>query len=87
MGVALITPEEGVRLPKAQREFLFGYFTGRGKDDVVRKYLEDDWYADGKGSNVWPLRPYQSSELDEGEADTMPNLCWSDSARNYTEIC
>ena len=42
MGVALITPEEGVRLPKAQREFLFGYFTGRGKDDLVRKYLEDD---------------------------------------------
>lgn len=42
MGVAFITPEEGVRLTKAQKEFLFGYFTDRGKDDLARKYLEDD---------------------------------------------
>ncbi len=40
--VAFITPEEGVRLTKAQKEFLFGYFTDRGKDDLARKYLEDD---------------------------------------------
>ena len=42
MGVAFITPEEGVRLTKAQKEFLFGYFTDRSKDDLAQKYLEDD---------------------------------------------
>ena len=41
MGVAFITPEEGVRLTKAQREFLFGYYTDRGLHDKARKYLEE----------------------------------------------
>ena len=41
MGVAFITPEEGVRLTKAQKEFLFGYYTDRGQHDMARKYLEE----------------------------------------------
>ncbi len=41
MGVAFVTPEEGVRLTKAQREFLFGYYTDRGRHDMAKKYLEE----------------------------------------------
>ena len=49
--VLLHNPSRGIAFPtknpvkeytKAQKEFLFGYFTDRGKDDLARKYLEDD---------------------------------------------
>ena len=41
MGVAFVTPEEGARPTKAQREFLFGYYTDRGRHDMAKKYLEE----------------------------------------------
>lgn len=42
MGVAFVTQEDGARLTKTQMEFLFGYYTDRGKHDLAQKYLEAD---------------------------------------------
>ena len=41
-GIAFVTSSDEKPLTKAQREFLFGYYTDRGQDDLARKYLEDD---------------------------------------------
>ena len=40
-GVAQVTQSSKRPLTKAQREFLFGYYTDRGQDSLAAKYLED----------------------------------------------
>ena len=40
-GVARPSYKPGGRLTKAQNEFLFGYYTDRGLDDMAREYLQD----------------------------------------------
>lgn len=40
-GVAFVTSSDTKPLTKAQREFLFGYYTDRGLHDKARKYLEE----------------------------------------------
>ena len=42
LGIATVTRNEGRPLTKAQREFLFGYYTDRGLDDLAKEYLEED---------------------------------------------
>lgn len=41
LGIAEVTKSQTKTLTKAQREFLFGYYTDRGKDDIARKYIEE----------------------------------------------
>lgn len=43
LGIATVTRNEGRRLTKAQREFLFDYYTDRGLNDMAKEYLEEDW--------------------------------------------
>lgn len=42
MGLARPTISESKSLTKAQREFLFDYYTERGKHDLAKKYLEEE---------------------------------------------
>lgn len=42
MGIARPTISETKPLTKAQREFLFDYYTERNKPDLAKKYLEED---------------------------------------------
>lgn len=42
LGVAQVTKSDTRPLTKAQREFLFDYYTDRGKDEIARKYLEEE---------------------------------------------
>ena len=41
-GVAFVTRDEGKRLTKAQREFLFNYYFDRGEKAKAAEYLEDE---------------------------------------------
>ena len=41
-GVPVVSGDDTRRLTKAQREFLFGYYTDRGLDKEAKQYLEDE---------------------------------------------
>lgn len=40
--VAMISKSETRPSTKAQREFLFDYYSERGEDDLAKKYLKDE---------------------------------------------
>lgn len=42
LGVAQVTKSDTRPLTKAQREFLFDYYTDRGKNEIAQKYLEEE---------------------------------------------
>ena len=42
LGLARPTSSDTRPMTKAQREFLFDYYTERNRPDLAKKYLEDD---------------------------------------------